>query len=299
VTDGLSAAVALRFALYTDLGLLFGLSLFWLYTDRGTDRRARAVAAFRGAISGLAGTGLLLSAIALLVSVAAMADQPITTLDPDLVGALVFDTAIGLAYRVRGAALAVALVASLLPRMAPVLRLGIVAGAGAVALSSLAWTGHGAMDGGGPGWLHLVADVVHLLAAGLWLGALAALLLLVARDMKVPDNRALAVQALRGFSAIGTVMVVVLTVSGGVNIWAMLIRPGTALLPLNGYRWLLLLKILAFTVMLTLAGANRWLFTRRLAAGTTGIRASIAAEAALALLILYLVAQLGTLSPAD
>jgi putative copper resistance protein D len=79
----------------------------------------------------------------------------------------------------------------------------------------------------------------------------------------------------------------------------MLIRPGTALLQLNGYRWLLLLKILAFTVMLTLAGANRWLLTRRLAAGTTGIRASIAAEAALALLILYLVAQLGTLSPAD
>jgi putative copper resistance protein D len=297
VTGGTSAAVALRFALYLDLGLLFGLPLFGLFALHSDERRAAAVFAFRSWIAAMAATGLPLSAAALLVSVAAMADQPVTALDPALVRGLLFDTAIGLAYRVRGAALVVALVVGLLPRITPTLRLGILVLAGAVALASLAWTGHGAMDEGGAGWLHLGADIVHLLAAGLWTGALAALLLLVARDLTSADNRVLAVRALHGFSGIGTAMVAVLTVSGAVNIWSLLIRPGTPLLPLDGYRLLLLLKIVAFAAMLGLAGANRWLLTPRLADGRTGIRTSIAIEALLGLLILYLVAQLGTLSP--
>lgn len=297
MTGGISAAVALRFALYLDLALLFGLPLFGLFSLHGSERRSGAVFAFRSWIAGTAATGLLLSVAALLVSVAAMAAQPVPALDPALVRGLLFDTAIGLAYLVRGAALVVALILGLLPRITPTVRLAAGIVAGGVALASLAWTGHGAMDEGGAGWVHLGADIVHLLAAGLWIGALAALLLLLARDLRSVENRVLAVRALHGFSGIGTAMVAVLTVSGAVNIWALLIRPGTPLLPLDAYRLLLLLKILAFAAMLALAGANRWLLTRRLADGRTGIRTSIAIEASLGLLILYLVAQLGTLSP--
>src|SRR3546814_12018793 len=46
---------------------------------------------------------------------------------------------------------------------------------GGVALTSLAWTGHGAMDQGSIGWVHLSADIVHLLAAGAWIAAILAL----------------------------------------------------------------------------------------------------------------------------
>jgi putative copper export protein len=47
--------------------------------------------------------------------------------------------------------------------------------ASAVALATLAWTGHGAMDEGAKGWAHLLADILHLLAAGAWSGRCLAL----------------------------------------------------------------------------------------------------------------------------
>ena len=47
-------------------------------------------------------------------------------------------------------------------------------------LASLAWAGHGAATPGRPGDLHLAADILHLLAAGAWVGSLIPLALLLA-----------------------------------------------------------------------------------------------------------------------
>ena len=81
------------------------------------------------------------------------------------------------------------------------------AGLGAVALASFAWSGHGADGEGAAGLFKLAADVLHLLAAGVWLGALAALLLLV---LSVRRAQAAALQALygalEGFSGVGSLV---------------------------------------------------------------------------------------------
>src|SRR3546814_20881518 len=50
---------------------------------------------------------------------------------------------------------------------------------GAIALATLAWTGHGAIDEGNRRYMHFASDIFHLLAAGGWMGALAAFALLL------------------------------------------------------------------------------------------------------------------------
>ena len=70
----------------------------------------------------------------------------------------------------------------------------LLAGLGGAAAASFAWTGHGA-----DGRVHTGADVVHLLAAMIWLGALPVLAILVL-DRRDPARASL---ALHGFSAIG------------------------------------------------------------------------------------------------
>ena len=54
----------------------------------------------------------------------------------------------------------------------------------AAMLASLAWAGHGASTPGPAGDLHLAADLCHLLAAGLWLGTLLPLVLLLAEGRR-------------------------------------------------------------------------------------------------------------------
>ena len=59
-------------------------------------------------------------------------------------------------------------------------------------LASLAWAGHGAATPGAAGDLHLAADVLHLLAAGLWLGTLPPLVLLLAEVRRIRDTSGVA-----------------------------------------------------------------------------------------------------------
>ncbi|MGB8182844.1 MAG: hypothetical protein WCF13_10775, partial [Stellaceae bacterium] len=49
----------------------------------------------------------------------------------------------------------------------------------AALFASLTWAGHGAADEGTSGTIHLAADLLHLLAAGAWLGGLIPLALLL------------------------------------------------------------------------------------------------------------------------
>lgn len=288
-------AMILRFALYTDLMLLLGVPAFSLYTLRGDERRSGRVLPWRVWTAGLAALGVPLSAAAMLVSIATMAGVSIDAVDPTLAVEIITGSAMGWAFLARLAMCAVALFVVVAGARWQRASLATSTLCGAVALGSLAWSGHGAMDDGAVGWLHLVADIAHLLAAGVWLGALAALLWMVA------GLRAPAVRALSGFATVGTIVVAIMVLTGLVNGWALLLRPGDApLWPFNRYRWLLALKIAAFAAMLALAALNRFRFTPALAArGDRAIRISLAAEAGVAALILGLVAMLGTLSPGD
>src|SRR3546814_8694451 len=125
----------------------------------------------------------------------------------------------GTAFLARMAALAVCLVASLLLPRHPVAVLGTISVAAGGGLSSLAWSGHGAATEGGAGMVHLGADILHLLAAGAWVGALAALLLMASRASPTDDAvyvRALH-RALDGFAGVGTAIVGLIVVTGFVN----------------------------------------------------------------------------------
>src|SRR3546814_2695692 len=76
-------------------------------------------------------------------------------------------TSIGTIWQVRVAALLLVLYFSIVGWRRPAFALGSLSVTAAIALATLAWTGHGAADEGLLGWVHLGADITHLLAAGI------------------------------------------------------------------------------------------------------------------------------------
>lgn len=165
-------------------------------------------------------------------------------------------------------------------------------------LAGIAWQGHAGADIGRDGAIHLAADTAHLVAAGLWLGALVPLALLLCD----PASTSARVTAARRFSALGVACVAVLLVSGTVNAWY-LVGTIPALIA-TPYGQVLLAKLIVVAAMLWLAAVNRWRLVPRLAAG--GDSGTIARrlarhatiEAALGLGVIALVAALGTMIPA-
>jgi copper resistance protein D len=176
--------VAIRLALYLVLAVLFGLSAFSLYGLRLGEREDAI--ALRPWLSGSAVLGLLLSAAGLILMASSMAGSPFWPVDEAAVAALLGGPPVGSAWKVRMVALVIAGGAVLLARgRASWLAMAMIAAA--TALATLAWNGHGAMDEGSTGWLHLGADILHLLAGGIWVGALFGLLLLMMRRAEAID----------------------------------------------------------------------------------------------------------------
>lgn len=242
---------------------------------------------------------------ALVLQAAAMAgDDPL----PDLamLGMVLTSTSFGHAVAVR---LAVTLAAiPLLLALPTPRRLRAMTALGASAMLTLAWGGHGVADAGRAGLLHLGADIVHLLAAGLWIGALGVLVVMAVEPTSAPGVTARRLErALSGFSGAGTLAVALLILTGLVNGWFLVGPRHLAGLVTTLYGRLLLAKLALFAAMLGLAASHRWRLTPRLeaaAAGSSGARAvvteirrSIALETAFAVLVLTLVGWLGTLAP--
>ena len=67
-----SANIVLRFSLYVDLLLLFGVALFGLYSLRGQERVCGAVLPFRSLLSGATAVAVVLSIVGMLLMVSAM-----------------------------------------------------------------------------------------------------------------------------------------------------------------------------------------------------------------------------------
>ncbi|PAX08911.1 copper homeostasis membrane protein CopD [Sphingomonas lenta] len=297
--------IGVRFALYATLSGLFGLSAFSLYGLKAGER-ADALA-LRPWLVGTGLLGLLFSGIALVLLAAAMAGAPAWPIDREAIGMLLTGSAPGTAWEARMVALIVAVIAALIAagRTAP---LGLVVLAAGIALATLAWTGHGAMDEGATGWVHLLADILHLLATGAWVGALLGLTLLVVRPAARVDvaHLKLTHRALHGFGLVGTIVVGTIVVTGLVNGWLLVGAGNLPRLPTSLYGQLLLAKLALFGAMLGLASLNRFrltpAFERSLAArdhraALGALRRSLAIEASCAVTILALVAWLGMLEP--
>jgi putative copper resistance protein D len=131
-------------------------------------------------------------------------------------------------------------------------------------LGMLAFAGHGEEGLGFERDVHLAADFLHLTAAGLWLGGLVplALLLFYLRHFREPDWIPAACQAASRFSNLGILAVGLLLVTGTINAW--FLTGGMQSLVDTGYGRLLLLKIALFAAMVALAGINRQYLLPRL-----------------------------------
>ena len=138
--------------------------------------------------------------------------------------------------------------------------LQLAAAAALIALPAL--VGHAGATPGMAGNFHLVSDMVHLLAAGAWLGGLPAFALLLARARSEPGWDDVAVTATRRFSVVGVLSVGGLLASGLINSWYLLSGPRD--LVTTDYGRLVALKIGLFAAMVTLAAVNRFYLTPRL-----------------------------------
>ena len=284
---------------------------------RKDPRLAKAESSFREAAGKLLWGSLALSIVSavawLWLLSARIAGRSIAEVIADgTVWMVLTQTQFGLAWEIR-LLLACLLAACLLLRLkaheGPAATQLLVAACllAAAYLGALAFAGHGAEGLGFERNIHLAADILHLNAAGLWLGALAPLVLLLVRLQRSHgDGWTVAAAAAAGrFSTLGILAVGVLLVSGTIN--AAFLLDGMHSLIDTGYGRLLLFKVVLFAAMVCLAGINRQYLLPRLACGLGVDQASgtlrklvqgALVEIALGLAIVCIVGLLGTMPPA-
>ena len=274
--------IAARAAAYLALLFVAGLPLHALAAGQVLTLRARLGLVLLAIVAGLA------SAWWALESVAAMAGIGLDQLDQATVEVVLAQTPLGRVMEWRLTALFAVFLASILPLRR--LRLPLLALGGAVALCSMAWTGHA---GASAMPIHRAADVFHLMAAAVWLAALA-MFGASSLSRNGPD-----IAALTHFARTGSVVVAVLVLTGLLNTlsiagWPMAFEA----------RWftVLAVKLTLFVLMLGLAAGNRWRIVPALEAGEPGaaarLRVSLAIEFTVGLGVVAAVALLGLLDPA-
>jgi len=257
--------VAARAVHFASAMLLFGELVFIFAVARPASRGAGRVASagdiYRrylriGAWSLAASivSGLLW----LAVEAAVMSGAPLSqAISRDNLGLVLGRTVFGRLWILRFG-LAVALAALLVAmarsddnRRKPRIAMGALVVA-AVYLAASAWAGHAAAGQGRERDIQLSSDVIHLLAAGAWLGALPGLVWWLGRAQPLDA----AARATRRFSTLGAISVGALVSTGATNAW-FLVGTVPALFGTE-YGRLLLAKLALFAAMLVLAAANRW-----------------------------------------
>jgi copper resistance protein D len=175
---------------------------------------------------------------------------------------------------------------------------------GSLLLGSLAWAGHGVE---GPSW-HLLADVLHLLVAGLWPTGLLPLTLFLhqLRCGSEPERWSWIAVLVRRFSALSLAAVALLAVTGFVNSWVLV----GSLSNLGGQiygRWLIA-KICLFCFAVVIGAVNLLRLKPRLLAGNppppeaevvaAQLQFNVQMELTLGTGMVVIVAILGILPPA-
>ncbi|KAA1181185.1 copper homeostasis membrane protein CopD [Rhizobium tropici] len=242
------------------------------------------------------------TAIAAMTVLAAL---PVTTanlgngwsdaLDAGMIHDVLLQTTVGLAWQAQAVAAAVMVGAFLLPERWR--RRGLALGSG-LGLAFLSLTGHASMQ---EGWLrqaHRANDVLHVLTAGGWLGALVPLIPIL-RLLDRADCRAEALLALRRFSNAGHVAVALVIVSGVVNTMLILKRLPTDWS--SPYQRLLTIKVALVAAMALLAIVNRYVFVpwigRNHSRALKALRLGSIAEIVIGMAVIGLVAVFGMLEP--
>ncbi|HVH81762.1 MAG TPA: copper homeostasis membrane protein CopD [Stellaceae bacterium] len=301
------AWIVARFIHFAAAMAAFGTGAFRLYAFIGETAPATAMA--RAALDGVLTRIIAALAIATLVSAAAiipfvaveMTASDTAALDPSIWRIVLAETEFGEAWCWHMGFTLLLLAICLLPAWRW-LR-GTATLAALLVLASLGQVGHAAMDMGGSNE-HVLNQMAHLTAGGLWLGGLLPLGLLLRRALRRDGEPylAMAQTALPHFSQMGYVAVAALLLTGTVNS-VMLVGSFRAFV-YTPYGRLLLVKIVLFAAMVGLALVNRFRLMPRLREMADSARAvrtlgrSVLIEQALGVAILAVVAVLGTWPPA-
>jgi putative copper resistance protein D len=173
-------------------------------------------------------------------------------------------------------------------------------------VGTLAFAGHAIGGEGIEGVVHPAADVLHLIAAAAWVGALVPLALLLTMTGEDAGSLAIARTATLRFSTLGIVCVATLLLTGVVNSWYLV--GSVSALTGTRYGQLLLCKLALFAAMVGIAAVNWSQLTPRLVQNADVLGAqrarrqlhrNAAIEAAMGAVIIAIVAVLGTLPPAS
>jgi putative copper resistance protein D len=314
LADPLIYARAIHFAATMPV---VGVVLFAVFVAapawRGAGSNSAVAVNVRTRLAVIAWIGLALAAIAgtawLVLTAAGMSGLPTAQVFGDgVLWTVLSQTTFGRAWLIRfvlACALAATLPALLSPQGHKSPWLEAVAAILAAAFAgALAWSGHAAGGLGGEAILHPAADVLHLIAAAAWVGALLPLIVLLAAASADDASLAIARAATVRFSILGIVSVGTLLVTGVVNTYY-LAGSVPALLHTD-YGRLLLIKIALFLAMVAIATVNRFQLTPQLlqqniAASRDALRQlrrNAAIEALAGATIIAIVAALGTMPPA-
>jgi putative copper resistance protein D len=297
--------------------LVAGVAFFKVFIAEPAFRKAgadtRVTAIVRLWLRRMAWTGFALAVLSgaawLVVTAAAMSDEPLgDVISNGVLSTVLTQTTFGHDWLIRSVlacSLAAAFVPFLAARTAKPVWLDAVAVILAAALAgTLAWAGHAAGGLGVEALVHPVADVLHLIAAAAWIGALPPLLVLLATVGDDDGSIALARTATVRFSTLGIFSVGTLVFTGIINTWY-LVGSVQAMVETD-YGRLLLEKIAIFVGLVILAAANRlWLTPQLLKQDDAGairgtlfqLRYHVALEVAAGACIILIVAVLGTMHP--
>ncbi|WP_156840626.1 CopD family protein [Novosphingobium aquimarinum] len=301
------ADAALRFLHYAVLLGLFGATAYRVIGFRGTAWAGLGQRPAGWIVAAVAAP--LISTALQLSSIAAMMGTPIGDLDRAIVEAMVLGTSLGWAFLIRLALLLAGLIALLASRR------GIAALCYAGALLTLGWSGHAAATEGALGLAHRMNNGGHLIAAGLWMGAIGWFWTLTRRARRpgAPFAPAALLSVMHGFAPLGVVLVGAVALTGIVNAQLIFgLANAPQVLP-TAYGILLALKVGLVLAMMSFGAHNAMLGRRQATQSPTQIRTeadptdlevvlaalrkSLASEFALGIAVIGLVAVLGMLSP--
>jgi putative copper resistance protein D len=291
----------LRFLHYALLLGLFGLTAFRAF---GLRKIALGPGMGRGlALIACALLVPLVSAALMLVSMAEMMGQPVSMLDWATIKVMVLSTDLGRAFIARIAMLSLAALFLVTQAQRALPTAALFYG---LALLTLAWNGHAAATEGTLGLLHRMNDGLHLLAVGLWIGAIGWFLNLVIAAHRNPDEIAPEplLDTIHRFAPLGITLVAVVAATGLINAHLIFGLGNGVQVLTTDYGFLLAAKTTLFVLMLLFAARNASIGRQSARTGinptaTTlaALRASLAAELLLAAGVLAIVAFLGLASP--
>ena len=174
---------------------------------------------------------------------------------------------------------------------------------GGAILGSFALTGHGAEN-----LSHSFSNFVHVLMAGVWVGALVSLCGLLFHASRNSQFIPATVKGLNSFSHVGVAVVVLLVASGVSNALFSFGISDPSALSRSEYGQILLIKVALLAGMLVLAAANRYRLApsleRSLRTGNASdalrsLRRSVFTETTIAVVVLGLAAHLASTEPPD